>query len=290
MILLKDYGLIKQTCYGVIYKITNIIDGKYYIGRTKEFNARMKAYIKKFNMDNDTQDKLHKAFKKYGLDNFSIEIIDYGFNDEDLNLSEKHYMPIELVNSKNVYNLKEGGDYSPLSEETRLKMKATQNREEHKKRQSNIMKKIWETEEHKEKQRLGVLLACNTEEHKTKQRDGSKKEWEKNGDIRRAQQSTEEHKKKISDGRNKEKIINGIRIYYSNIKTSDNGLMLTIDEMDKFNNSCVSGCLNGKNKSHKGYTFEYVRVDENNNIIERGIKMNNPPRKKVATNKTKATV
>lgn len=60
---------------GYIYKITNNINSKVYIGQTigtieKRFNEHKRAAIK------GCQYALHRAIRKYGIDNFSVEEIE----------------------------------------------------------------------------------------------------------------------------------------------------------------------------------------------------------------------
>lgn len=64
----------------VVYKITNKINNKCYIGSTNNFERRMKEHI-----DNSTNQNsqlysypLYCAFRKYGVDNFTFEIIEDG--------------------------------------------------------------------------------------------------------------------------------------------------------------------------------------------------------------------
>jgi len=94
--------------YGVIYKITNTINNKVYIGQTtRSFNIRYHNNIKKY-----TNIYLKRSIDKYGIDNFLIEEeFDVAYSKEELNEKEKKY--IELFNSNDYnfgYNLKSGGD------------------------------------------------------------------------------------------------------------------------------------------------------------------------------------
>lgn len=57
---------------GVIYKITNLQNGKSYIGQTKDYEKRMQQH---FNNHYDDY-AIHCAIRKYGKENFSTEIIE----------------------------------------------------------------------------------------------------------------------------------------------------------------------------------------------------------------------
>ena len=62
----------------VIYKVTNSINGKVYVGKTYNFEKRKREHIY------DIEDNLpfHRALKKYGIYNFVWEIIDTAESDE----------------------------------------------------------------------------------------------------------------------------------------------------------------------------------------------------------------
>lgn len=56
-----------------IYKITNILNGKCYIGQAKNYKQRF-AQHKNYRRGNSEPKKtLYKAFDKYGLENFTFE-------------------------------------------------------------------------------------------------------------------------------------------------------------------------------------------------------------------------
>ena len=62
-----------------VYKITNIINNHSYIGVSKNIENRWKTHITRaFNYtDKEFNKVLYKAFRKYGVENFVFEIIEY---------------------------------------------------------------------------------------------------------------------------------------------------------------------------------------------------------------------
>ena len=51
-----------------IYKITNLIDGKVYIGQTVNYNKRKKRHLSSLENGNHHNEHLQRAFDKYGRD------------------------------------------------------------------------------------------------------------------------------------------------------------------------------------------------------------------------------
>ena len=89
---------------GIIYKITNKVNGKSYIGQTRytiEFRWRQHQHKK----DNTY---FHNAIHKYGIENFNIEILEE-CDIKDLNSREIFYIA-KYDTFKNGYNLTIGGD------------------------------------------------------------------------------------------------------------------------------------------------------------------------------------
>ena len=94
---------------GYIYKITNTITNKCYIGETKQSNIEVRWKQHKNTIKNGIGcPALKDAVKKYGIDNFKFEILLICF-DEDRYKYEIEY--IKKYNSKvpNGYNILDGG-------------------------------------------------------------------------------------------------------------------------------------------------------------------------------------
>lgn len=95
----------------VIYKITNLVNNKVYIGQIYDYETRKRHHIGAALHNWKESDRpLYRAMKKYGIENFSFEIIDYAETEEELNNKEIYY--IKYYNSsidKNGYNLDLGG-------------------------------------------------------------------------------------------------------------------------------------------------------------------------------------
>ena len=89
--------------YGYVYKTTNVLDNKVYIGQKlgNEFNS------------NYTGSGLHikRAVKKYGKIHFKVELIAYASVKKALDNLEKFYIAEmrRLLSDQNVYNISDGG-------------------------------------------------------------------------------------------------------------------------------------------------------------------------------------
>lgn len=90
----------------LIYKITNIVNGKFYIGKTtKSIEERFRRHTYNLKYKNKLT-YLYKSFKKYGIDKFTIEHIDSATSIKELNDKEIYW--INLL--KPQYNLTSGGE------------------------------------------------------------------------------------------------------------------------------------------------------------------------------------
>lgn len=98
-----------------IYKITNNCNSKSYIGKSKDIQTRWRAHhTEPFNPNADMYDSLfYRAIRKYGIDNFSFEILEY-CSEEQLNEREQYWISYynTYINSLNCngYNMTVGGE------------------------------------------------------------------------------------------------------------------------------------------------------------------------------------
>nr|DAM78930.1 MAG TPA: intron associated endonuclease [Caudoviricetes sp.] len=88
-----------------IYKATNKINGKSYIGKTVDYKTRVWQHRRCYEKENC---KFHDAIKKYGFESFEWDILEICNNESDACNLEIHY--IELYNSyRDGYNENKGG-------------------------------------------------------------------------------------------------------------------------------------------------------------------------------------
>ena len=103
---------------GYIYKITNKIDSKIYIGQTTQnLEDRWKGHLKERNNCR----YLKSALKKYGTENFEFQLICITF-DDCLDDMEIKYIDFFNCLVPNGYNLRLGGNSGRHNEETKRKI------------------------------------------------------------------------------------------------------------------------------------------------------------------------
>lgn len=108
--------MIKIFC---VYKITNLINNKIYIGITKR-NPKIR-FNEHFSNQNEM---LYKAKEKYGKENFTLEIIENNISEDDIDSKERYYIAFYNSLVPNGYNLSIGGiSNKSVSKEGKRKLK-----------------------------------------------------------------------------------------------------------------------------------------------------------------------
>lgn len=97
----------------LIYKITNTINSKVYIGQTtKTFEQRKKSYINEYKWSKNPR-VIIQAMRKYGFNNFKFEIVEDNIqSQEELDNKERYYI-MEVYHSlveEKGYNVECGGN------------------------------------------------------------------------------------------------------------------------------------------------------------------------------------
>lgn len=174
--------------YHFIYKTTNLINNKYYIGMHST-NVIDDGYL-------GSGTRLTRAIRKYGKENFRREILEYLPNRNELALRESEIVTSDIVLDELCMNLKPGGFGGLCNEEHRQKFINSSSHEIYKYKLQNdiefrkyisdihskIFKSLWQNENYKQNQLINNPF-CNgqlwqgrlhTEETKQKIRDKNK--------------------------------------------------------------------------------------------------------------------
>lgn len=110
----------------VVYKITNLINNKIYIGlTTKPHLTRFKEHKQLSKRSNYA---IHQAMRKYGVDNFKIDIIESCNSLEDLVIRESYWIKtLDSMNPKIGYNMiNQEQNFKILSDDVKLKLSRSQ--------------------------------------------------------------------------------------------------------------------------------------------------------------------
>lgn len=240
----------------IIYKVTNLTNGKIYIGQTqKTLYDRKYSHYKKVKQGSNTS--FHNALRKYDGKNFKWEIIDKVDNIEKLNFLEEYY--IKKFNSfKNGYNLTTGGDNYIRAEETKEKIKQanlgkTHNSETIEKiRNGNIGKSVTNEFRVKMKTVVSGRKHCKkTKEKISKSLIGNKRHLGK--------KHTEKTKEKISESKKGQPASNRLEVLQLD---KDNNIIKkwkSISEAEaslKLHN--ISEVINGKRKTCGGFNWKKI--------------------------------
>lgn len=183
--------------YYTIYKITNTINKKVYVGKHQTLNIN-DNYL-------GSGRNITAAIKKYGKENFVKEILFVYNNEDEMNSKEKELITEEFVGRTDTYNIGIGGQGGPHfkgqshSTDTKKKISAKNTGRKH---SPDAIKKMSDTKT--------ALALTYTEEYKSKvyaSRKGKPQSDEHRKKISNAltgtkkSPMTEEHKKKIGDSR-----------------------------------------------------------------------------------------
>jgi len=220
-----------------IYSITNIINGKQYIGKT--IKSLQDRWIGHYNdaISGRLDTHFSRAIRKYGKDNFVVEKIEECSSNDELSNKEKFWIS-ELNTFSNGYNSTEGGDGGipgfNHSEKTKQKI-------------SNSRKGMFFSKEHKK-----ALSKAHKGLHTGSKNGMYGKKGVKN--HRYGIPRSDEVKKKISESKKVKINQYSLDGYY--INTFD-----SLKEAAKFvggQHPNISKCCNGIRNKAYGYRWSYV--------------------------------
>lgn len=164
-----------------IYEIRNTINGKRYIGCSKNISTRFIKHKSRLKNNNHKNIYLQNAYNKYGEDNFEYNIL-FKLNSE----TEMYKKEKELISENDgLYNLAEGGlggdTFTNRSEESkaitreRLSKASKISNEKNKSLHSDNTTKLWQNDKYREKVLKGVRENAKKPEYREKLSEGVKK-------------------------------------------------------------------------------------------------------------------
>lgn len=235
-----------------IYMHINKINGKIYIGQTKNCEKRWRCNGRMYKPKIGRQSRFWNAINKYGWENFEHQVIMTCNSREEANIIEKKLIKEYKTQDENFgYNIADGGTipnyYNNLNEEQK---------EQFKKKCSIRSKKLWQDDFYREKQSKGMRKVMDTEEYKIKMSISLKERYAK-----------EEERIKQKERTRKAM---GVPVRCIEI----NKVFGSISEANEFFNkstrsTAIHDFFRGKQKTAFGYHWEKISKEEYYAIINK---------------------
>jgi len=109
----------------VIYKITNLINGKIYIGQTVQTNPKQRWWDHLSDADAGVEYYLYNAMRKYGNEHFVWKIVDEATDIDELNIKEDLWLEA-YKKQCSVYNIRRAGNNQLHAPESIERMRVAQ--------------------------------------------------------------------------------------------------------------------------------------------------------------------
>ena len=102
-----------------VYKIENLVNGKVYIGKSKNIGVRWSEHRSELNNGTHINPHLQSAWYKYGESNFRFDVIYKAIDEDDALKHEEYYIAkYKSYNSSFGYNLTKGGQSGYFTDES----------------------------------------------------------------------------------------------------------------------------------------------------------------------------
>jgi len=246
-----------------IYLITNTINEKKYVGKCERPSDKTKNYM-------GSGVKLRLAFKKYGIEFFTKEILEDNLTKEIICEREKYWIKKLNTKSNFGYNLTDGGEGLLNSTEEIRKKISEKNKKFIGSLNSRYGAKL--TEEHKEILRQFNLGKKLSEE--VKKKISNSKKGSKLSETTRKRMSEYRIGKPLSEEtREKMKKNSHNKITVQKINKKTNEILKTYDSIHDAAIDCdlhvssISQCINGKLKTSGGFIWKRLINDSHNGSI-----------------------
>lgn len=246
-----------------IYKITNLINNKVYIGRATNFLKRKNSHLCYLRKGNHSNSHLQASWDKYGEENFVFEVLEVC---EKEDLGNKEYEWVTLLKSTQTefgYNIQivNGNETYEISDETRIKMSNSQKgrvtSEETRRKQSEARKGRVNSIETRE--RISNSLKGKKANHSEEQKEASRKRAiAKKGNFK------PEELEKMSLKASKPIIQYTVEGEF--IREFKSGL--EAHKVTGINNANIAACANNKRRIAGGYKWLYKYTNKIASIIK----------------------
>lgn len=185
---------------GIVYKLTNMLNSKAYVGKTmvglRERVWQHKSRARDSNRRGNTY--LYNAMRKYGSENFFIEVLEEGLTEEEANTKEIEWISkLGTLDPDKGYNCTPGGDGATHGPSSKVKQKgwrtvSVETRE--KLRKANKGRKL--APEQVERMRTRLIGKKQAPEHVAKRSSTNREVWK---DPERKARQAEASRKRLED-------------------------------------------------------------------------------------------
>lgn len=263
-----------------VYKITNLINNKIYLGSSSDLRSRKKSHLFLLRNNNHPNKHLQNSYNRYGDNNFKWEIIEYvEFNEnkeilkKNLLEREQHWIDeLKVCDKKYGYNIRtlaESNIGFKHSKETIYKFRNRKPTEETRTKLGNSRRGRKHTEESKQKISKSNKGKKRSDETIIKMKESwvgrtiSKETRIKMKNSLKDRIFSEEHRRKLKENHAK---LSGINNSKSRkvINLSTNKIFDSVSEASKFYkifSSGISRACNGIQKTSAGFRWSYVIED-----------------------------
>ena len=247
----------------IIYKVTNKINGKIYIGQTiKSLAERWGQHCR-----SKKNTFFSRAIQKYGKENFTVEQIDVACDRDELDKKEQYWIAyFDSMNPQKGYNLTSGGFTNKhISDDVKKRISQS---EKGKIVSAETRLKISISGKGKHKERLGVKVSESTKKKLSELNKGerhpqygTKKTQAVKHKIKQAVKNlweSKEFKDKVIQGFIRKNPKLGLSVLCVEINKKFANVILAARYMKRTNRSIILACENQSKKSG-GYHWRYCK-------------------------------
>lgn len=233
-----------------IYKITNKITNKFYIGSAVDIKSRWSKHRKMLKENWHDNKHLQSAWNKYGQENFIFEILEL-CDRESLILTEQKYLDEYKCWDREIgYNIaKIAGNTTGCFHTEESKLLIKQNNRASSEETRKKMKEFWANPENRKYQSEKRKQFLSSDENKQKLSNSLKDFYKKNPDKKLVGDKNPSYGKKFRN-----KFVERIHPLTGEIKEYDS---IRDTSNDGFESSTVGKVCRGELRTHKGFYWKY---------------------------------